>query len=219
MDIFNCSNFDSRTFYDFSHVCQEEGSNSPIKQMKIQTEGDPESREVMRRGRGRKEKREGGREQKREVGGKSRLQEWLESYGITRPTRDVKGAEGHIARLRGSAGEKEEVESRFKFTFKKVPREVEQQAERMRDTERDKKKEREELYKRMKGEEDDIAKAEEAREQERLPPRGEEKSKPAQGLSRGRGEPPHTYRGTYIYAEREKEKERRSSRNRDRWEE
>ena len=43
---------------------------------------------------------------------KSRLEEWLESYGITRETQEVRGATEHVGRVRGAeeqGGQKSEM--------------------------------------------------------------------------------------------------------------
>ena len=61
-----------------------------------------------RRGRKEKEMKGGGKE-------KSRLEEWLESYGISRATREVKGAEQHIKRLREGTSEREGETSKFQL--------------------------------------------------------------------------------------------------------
>ena len=57
----------------------------------------------------------------------SRLEEWLKSYGITNQTKEVKGAEKHIQRLR--QGNTEIEKNGFKFTFKKDTDRVQYQAE------------------------------------------------------------------------------------------
>ena len=72
----------------------------------------------------------------------------MESYGISKATSEVRGAEMHIKRLRESITERGKEPCKFQFTFKKVPREVEIQAEKMREVEREKKAERVKEYKK-----------------------------------------------------------------------
>ena len=62
----------------------------------------------------------------------------------------MRGAEKHIRRVRDGKIEKEGESTKFQFTFKKVPREIEIQAEKLRDLERERKTEREENYRKLR---------------------------------------------------------------------
>ena len=86
-----------------------------------------------------------------------RLKGWLAAYGISRETREIKGAEGHIDRMRGEYQKKVEVRSGgFSFTFKKYTNDkIKKQVEEINEREREEKRKREELFSKLKEEEEE----------------------------------------------------------------
>ena len=98
-----------------------------MKRQKMQTGTETKEPKLTRREETRRKKNE----ISKNITEKSRLQEWLVSYGISRETREIRGAEEHISRLRGNTLEGSIAAEGFKFTFKKVTQEVRKQAEKI----------------------------------------------------------------------------------------